>query len=68
MKWWPWSRKPTSDGGSAARRQAEERLEEVRAQWPEVHRVSGSLRDLRRRNGFSEQLTYILRGNGENRS
>lgn len=73
---WPWTKRIAhaethrehKNEGAEARRAAEEHLEEARAQWPEVNRVAASLRDLRRRNGFSEQLIYILRnddGKGE---
>jgi hypothetical protein len=68
VKWWPWSGKTDSDGGAEARRRAEKHLAEVQAQWPEVNRVAASLRELRRRNGFGEQLTWILRNeDGKNR-
>jgi len=62
----PWKKRVES-AGSKARKQAESHLEEVRGQWPEVNRVAESLRDLRRRNGFGEQLTYIFHGHGDKR-
>ena len=63
----PWQRKKVSSAGHHARKAAEQHLVEAQEQWPEVNRVAESLRDLRRRNGFGEQLTYIFQGNGDKR-
>lgn len=59
---WPWSRSREETGGAEARAQAEERLAEARERWPEVNRVSKSLRDLRERNHFAEQIQHIFEG------
>ena len=60
---WPWSRKvaPVREpSGKKAHHEATEHLEAARRRGPEVKRVSASLRELRERNGFGEQLTYIF--------
>lgn len=63
MRRWPWTRRWT--GGEDARREAMEHLKETNARWPEVNAVAASLRDLRQRNHFAEQLQYILRNEGK---
>lgn len=58
---WPWSRiKPS--GGAQARKQADANLAEAHSNWPEVKRVSRSLRELREHNHFADQLGFIMRG------
>jgi hypothetical protein len=64
---WPWQKKSKPDAkpgtdGAKARAQAEWHLEEAKDQWPEVHRVSASLRDIRSRNHFGETIERIMRG------
>lgn len=58
----PWSkrRKARTRGGEQARQQAQVHHEEIQAQWPEVRRVSQSLRELRERNGFAEAIRLAM--------
>lgn len=56
---------PTGNGGATgeqARVQAERNLSQDRARWPEVRAVSSSLRDLRERNHFAENIQHIFEG------
>lgn len=53
---------PSKCEGAKAREAAQKHLRETREQWPEVNRVAASLRELRARNGFAEQLNYIFQG------
>lgn len=55
-----WRREPSA--GSQARAHAEVQLARTRSRWPEVRAVSSSLRDLRERNHFAEQIEAIMRG------
>lgn len=61
----PWRSDPPdpleTDSGRALI-DAEEGLAEAQAQWPEVHRVSSSLRDLRRQNHFGDSVAKLMRG------
>lgn len=59
---WPWTRFPKQTGGEEARVEAESSLAETREPWPEVTRVAQSLRDLRERNHFAEQIESIFQG------
>ncbi len=67
---WPWSREPqvarrddpSSASGTEARERAEIDLAESQARWPEVNTVARSLRELRERNHFADQLEFIFRG------
>jgi hypothetical protein len=66
---WPWNRRTPpapaateTQGGARAHQQAQESLDAARARWPEVHEVAGSLRRLRRDNGFREQIEYLFEG------
>jgi len=59
---WPWNKGGESSGGAEARVAAEQGLAVTRAQWPEVKRVSGSLRALRERNHFAQQLERVFDG------
>lgn len=59
---WPWRRKKRPTDGTAARRDAQESLDDAVARWPEVIRVATSLRQLRRENGFREQIEYLFEG------
>jgi hypothetical protein len=60
---WPWS-KDKCDAGTQAREKATADLADAAAQWPEVRRVSKSLRELRERNHFAQQLERIYEGGG----
>lgn len=61
-KWWkPWHREPPVTEGTLARVEAEKRLEEHIAQREEVREVAGSLRALRLRNHFSEQIQDLIK-------
>lgn len=56
---------PTGNGGASgeqARAQAERNLTQDRARWPEVRAVASSLRDLRERNHFAENIQHIFEG------
>lgn len=65
---WPWSPPEPKveatevESGQHAREQAQSHLDEVQSRWPEVHRVSRSLRDLRERNHFADQIQNIFEG------
>lgn len=59
---WPWSRSSGDNGGHKAHIEAAKSLRETEAMWPEVTRVSKSLRELRERNHFAESVTMIFRG------
>jgi hypothetical protein len=48
-----------------ARESSEEGLAEVRDRWPEVNRVTSSLRRLRERNGFDRIFSQTSEGNGQ---
>lgn len=70
---WLWGKKrlppacqPADAKGAEAHRKATEHLNEATAQWPEVRRVSKSLRELRERNHFRDQIELIFQG-GERR-
>lgn len=52
---WPWQRKTGCSEAEAAKQAAE-------AQWPEVRRVSESLRRQRETNHFGEAIERIMRG------
>jgi hypothetical protein len=65
---WPWQRPPADTGAGEALNRAEKaveeaahHLEEVRAQWPEVHAVSRSLRRHRDRNHFADMVASSFR-------
>lgn len=61
---WPWSRRPRacpSPEAKQAHNRAVEDLQAAQDQWPEVHRVVESLRELRRRNHFAESIELMLR-------
>lgn len=55
-----WHR-PRHTKGREAREQAERDLQATRERWPEVRALSESLRELRARNHFAEQLVYAMR-------
>jgi hypothetical protein len=65
MKWFRKDRNVRPDpadheDGPKAVQDANERLKEVQDQWPEVYRVSSSLRDMRKRNHFGEAIARIM--------
>lgn len=62
MAKWPWQRdrKPPVTEGTLARQKAERDLEEHLAQRQEVSEVASSLRWLRVRNHFSEQIQDLI--------
>jgi hypothetical protein len=47
---------------SQARESAEQALADTRARRPEIDAVADSLRSLRRRNHFAEQIELLIRG------
>lgn len=49
-------------GGAEAKAKARVDLADTRATWPEVRRVAASLREIRIRNDFAEQLEEIFHG------
>lgn len=49
-------------GGAEAKAKARVDLADTRATWPEVRRVAASLREIRIRNDFAEQLEQIFHG------
>ncbi len=71
MKWrWPWSRQPTAaelEAQAAARRaheaaeRATQRVEQVRAVDPEVHRIAAWLRELREANDLASLVASAFR-------
>lgn len=56
-----WNRNRTSEADQA-HTEAQHGLREARDRWPEVRRVSTSLRELRERNHFAESITATFRG------
>lgn len=66
---WPWTKyhdEMDPFDGTKARKEATAHLALAQARWPEVSRVSQSLRELRERNHFGDQVARIFQG-GENR-
>lgn len=63
---WPWSKRKAEDAldtaSGKAIADAEDHLADVQAQWPEVHRVSSSLRMLREQNHFGDAIERLIRG------
>lgn len=57
---WPWSRSVSDCGGAEAREEATAHLRKAQERWPEVNRVSKSLRDLRERNHFGESVIRLF--------
>lgn len=55
---WPWRRDAKAE---EALRQAEQRLEKVRGQWPDVHEAAAESRLHKRRNHFSDTIAKIYR-------
>jgi hypothetical protein len=65
---WPWPKRHVDEvsRGTVAREKATADLAQAQAKWPEVTRVAQSLRELRERNHFGDQVRLIFQG-GENR-
>lgn len=59
---WPWRKREDTSEGVRARREATAHLAQAHARWPEVTRVSQSLRELRERNHFGQQVALIFKG------
>lgn len=62
---WPWTQREDDrdpDEAKRARDDAERNLREARDQWPEVRRVSESLRESVRQNHFGEAIEAIFKG------
>ena len=58
---WPWAKaEPPFAEGTLARIEAEKSLVEHKAQKVEVEEVASSLRHLRERNHFSEQIQDLI--------
>ncbi len=60
--WTKYEEERDSFDGEKAKHEATLHLAQANAQWPEVKRVSGSLRELRERNHFGEQISLIFSG------
>lgn len=58
---WPWSKRRQTEADDACR-EAHEGLQDAKDRWPEVYRVSSSLRELRERNHFAETINATFRG------
>lgn len=56
---------PNENDGAEAHRQAKVDLADARSKWPEVSRTAKSLRELRQRNHFAEQISLIFHGSPE---
>jgi hypothetical protein len=52
----------TETKGAEAVREALDNLGDAKSRWPEVNAVSQSLRELRERNHFAEQIQNIFEG------
>lgn len=64
---WPWQRDdsdPLDTDSGQALADAEERLAEIQDQWPQVHRLSSTLREYQRRNHFGDSVARLMRGDG----
>ena len=60
---WSWfKREPPVTEGTLARIKAQQDLAEHKALRPEVDEIAASLRGIRVRNHFSEQLTGLIQG------
>lgn len=58
---WPWVKQEPTEA-AAAKQDAAASLDEARGRWTAVRQVAGSLRELRERNHFAEQIERIMRG------
>lgn len=59
---WPFRRRTPPTGGAEAHERAAADLADQRSRQPEVVRVAASLRELRERNHFAEQVRQIFLG------
>ena len=62
---WPWQREPDDPLDTESGRallEAEEGLAEVQEQWPQVHELTSTLRELQRRNHFGQSIAKLMRG------
>lgn len=66
---WPWSRDEPRAKSEAteAREKADDDLADAKALWPEVRRVSKSLRELREKNHFGASVAVLFRNEGRDR-
>lgn len=55
---WPWSRERSEDD---ALRAEQDRLDEIRDQWPAVEEAANKMTEHRRRNHFAESIALIYR-------
>lgn len=65
---WPFPKRfspPNENDGAEAHRQAKADLDVAVSKWPEVARTAKSLRELRQRNHFAEQISLIFHGGTE---
>lgn len=62
MKFWGRNKPHEPAEGAQARKRTEESVGEADARWPEVSRVAASMRELRRRNRFAEQIRMAMEG------
>lgn len=59
---WPFRRNKNIKESQQAILDATKSLRDVRSRDPEVHAVSRTLREIRERNHFAEQLQIIMKG------
>ena len=59
---WPWRHREETGEGAVAHKEATAHLAQAHARWPEVTRVSQSLRELRERNHLATQVKLIFQG------
>jgi len=63
MRFWFQKPKPHEPAeGESARKRTEAQVGESDVRWPEVQRVANSMRELRRRNRFAEQIRNAMEG------
>ena len=55
-----WKRKTNGESASKALEEANENIAKAQARNPEVYELAGSLRRLRERNHFAEQIYLIM--------
>ena len=53
---------PEQTDAEKALEDARAQLDDIESQWPEVHRLSVSLRHLRERNHFGDAIESIMKG------
>jgi hypothetical protein len=59
---WPWARDQRHEDDQQALEEAQERLAEVRGQWPRVEAAVEAMRQHRQRNHFAENIHLIYTG------